>query len=509
MEEEPLIAVHEALLENNMKDNSKKKTLDDDDHDSNKPRYVAISDTVTISDQDVTSIGDANENEQMQQNDWVYREETPEYMKCNIICCNVFEAPQLLTCCGKNVCKRCIESHIQRAALLERVRKPFCPHCRKEEFRLIPNTALELSINQLKVECSYQKNGCVWTGSLKHGNLHLKECKFVLIDCPNQCGCPKFERGKLPSHVTMCPLQYVNCPFQAVGCDSGALFLRTEWSQGHAVGNLHQHLLLIARENVQVLSECKSNSTLRNAIYEKSIKENAEMICYQNGILESLKLAMKSLGDHLQETRHKIASLKHMVASERICLAELERRSEHLENTKASIAVTTEAVKVLSVPKAIGTYASDPLHPITFTINNFKKRIATNDMWLSPPFYTHTGGYKMLILVYPNGYGNAQGKFVSVGLHLLSGEYDDHLKWPFPGAIITITAINQRRMNDKSEHFELVGEDTLYTRSRPFDDNLKCGLRISKYLDHKILSNFLDYRNCLELKLYRIQFLPL
>ena len=199
------------------------------------------------------------------------------------------------------------------------------------------------------------------------------------------------------------------------------VLLHTEWSQGHAVGNLHQHLLLIAQENVRVLSECESNSTLRNAIYEKSVKENAEMICYQNGILESLKLTMKTLGDSLQETRHKIASLKHMVASERICSAELEKRSKHLENTKASIAVTTEAVKALTVPKTIGTYASDPLHPITFTINNFKKRIVTNDMWLSPPFYTHTGGYKMLILVYPNGYGNAQGKFVSVGLHLLSG----------------------------------------------------------------------------------------
>ena len=79
----------------------------------------------------------------------------------------------------------------------------------------------------------------------------------------------------------------------------------------------------------------------------------------------------------------------------------------------------------------------------------------------------------MLILVYPNDYGNAQGKFASVGLHLLSGEYDDHLKWPFPGSLITITAINQHRINDKSEHFELVGEDTLCTRSRP------CGLRIS------------------------------
>ena len=115
----------------------------------------------------------------------------------------------------------------------------------------------------------------------------------------------------------------------------------------------------------------------------------------------------------------------------------------------------------------------------------------------------------MIMFVYPNGYGNAHGKFVSIGLRLVYGEYDNHLKWPFPGAIITLTAISSRGMNGRSEHFELVGDETLCIRSRQFDDNFRCGLRISKYLDHKILSSFLDYTSCLELKLYRIQFLPL
>jgi hypothetical protein len=311
----------------------------------------------------------------------------------------------------------------------------------------------------------------------------------------------------------MCPLQHINCPFQAIGCDSGAFFLRMEWRQGHAASSLHQHLLLIAQENTRLSSECESTSSVRNAIYERAVKENAEMIYSQNGSLESLKLAMNSLGDSLQEIKHKISSLQHVIAAETICLAELERRSGQLEGTEASIATFIEAVKALRVPKDIGTYyIFHPFSPIIFTIDDFRKRIATNDMWLSPPFYTHSGGYKMLIFVHPNGYGNARGKFVSVGLHLMSGEYDDYLKWPFPGAIITLTAVNQlRETNSKSEHFQLAGEDTLYIRSRQlnFDDNLTRGLRISKFLDHKVLSHFLDYRNHLKLKLYRIQFLPL
>ena len=47
----------------------------------------------------------------------------------------------------------------------------------------------------------------------------------------------------------------------------------------------------------------------------------------------------------------------------------------------------------------------------------------------------------MCISVQPNGYANARKKYVSAGIHFLMGEYDDHLMWPFPGAIITLTVI--------------------------------------------------------------------
>ena len=504
MEEVPLIAVHEALLENKLK-NESKKILHDEDSDSDHPRNIGMS---TTSDQNVTNTND-DKSDQIQQSDWVFIEEVPEYMKCNIICCNIFVAPQLLSCCGMNVCKRCIESYLQRGALLETVHNPSCPHCRKEEFRLIPNTALELSINQLKIKCLYQKNGCGWNGILRNGKLHLKECDFVPTECPNGCGCEKFERGKLHDHVRVCPLQYINCPFQAVGCSTGVLFLRTEWNQRHAVSSLHQHMLLIAQFNAHVLSECESNATLINVINEKSVKENSELICSQNGILESIKLVMKSLGDSLQEMTQKIDSLKHKVAAEKICLAELERKSKQLENTEASIAGTVEAVQTLQIPKPIGISC---VQPVMFTIDNFRKRMTINDLWLSPPFYTHNGGYKMCISVQPNGARDAYGRFVSAGIHFLMGEYDDYLKWPFPGALITLTVMaTQRNHSNFSIRFNLTGKDTKHIRSKQLDGGLGYGLEVSKFLDHwSAFSNFLTRdQQCLQLMVYHIQFLPL
>ena len=507
MEEVPLIAVHEALQqESKFKVESKKKVESDEDSDLDEPN--TSSDIHWEATAKSANPGDVD-CEQIQQSDWVFvdQEEVPEYMKCNIICCNVFAAPQLLTCCGKNVCKRCIESHVQRAALSETERKPSCPHCRKEDFRLIPNTALELSINQLRVECPYQKNGCDWRGSLKHGNLHLKECKFVLIDCPNQCGCPKFERGRLPSHVTMCPLQYINCPFQAVGCDTGALFLRTEWNHGHPVSNLHQHLLLIAQMNAQVSSECESTSNVRNVIHQKCIKANTEVIQSQSRILESLKLVIKSLGVNLQETRHKINSLKHMMAAEKICLAELEMKAKQMKNAQIALTGTLQEVKALPVPKPIGISCTQP---VTFTIDKFRKRMAIDDTWLSPPFYTHSGGYKMCISVQPNGFGDAHRKCASAGIHILMGEYDDYLMWPFAGAIITLTAIaTQRAHANTSTLFKLTGEHTIHIRSKQLDGGLGCGLKVSKFLNHRSALSYYVTRDCLQLMVYHIQFLPL
>ena len=53
--------------------------------------------------------------------------DVPDYMKCNIVCYNVYEAPQLLTCCGKSICKQCIHSHLQRAAISVDQKPPCIP----------------------------------------------------------------------------------------------------------------------------------------------------------------------------------------------------------------------------------------------------------------------------------------------------------------------------------------------------------------------------------------------
>ena len=70
------------------------------------------------------------------------------------------------------------------------------------------------------------------------------------------------------------------------------------------------------------------------------------------------------------------------------------------------------------------------LPPVEFTIMNFLKMKEFNTEWVSPSFYTHTHGYKLCLVVYPNGKEIGKGSHVSVFVGLLKGEHDDQLGWP-------------------------------------------------------------------------------
>ena len=76
-------------------------------------------------------------------------------------------------------------------------------------------------------------------------------------------------------------------------------------------------------------------------------------------------------------------------------------------------------------------FRTAPLQVIMFFYRRYK---SIDAKWYSEPFYTHIGGYKMCLQVYPNGHWI--GTHVSVYINLMRGENDDKLKWPFRGDIM-------------------------------------------------------------------------
>ena len=60
---------------------------------------------------------------------------------------------------------------------------------------------------------------------------------------------------------------------------------------------------------------------------------------------------------------------------------------------------------------------------LEFTVTGVSSRLANKSKYYSPPFYTHSNGYKLRLEV------NIEGQ-MGLFARLLAGEYDSSLKWP-------------------------------------------------------------------------------
>ena len=95
--------------------------------------------------------------------------------------------------------------------------------------------------------------------------------------------------------------------------------------------------------------------------------------------------------------------------------------------------------------------------PVYAVMPNFGQHKKTNEHWYGPSFLSHPDGYKMCIRVRANGEGRAEGTHMSVYAHLMAGEYDDRVVWPFKGTV-TVEVIN--RKNKEQNHIqEIVFDD--------------------------------------------------
>ena len=63
-------------------------------------------------------------------------------------------------------------------------------------------------------------------------------------------------------------------------------------------------------------------------------------------------------------------------------------------------------------------------------------------------FWTHPQGYKMCLCIVANGVESPpHGNYISVLVHMMKGEFDDQLQWPFRG-IITVQLLDQEGGED-------------------------------------------------------------
>ena len=302
----------------------------------------------------------------------------PKFLECPV-CLLILRDPHVISCCGNEFCQLCI----QRVQIEG---KP-CPLCNAQEFTTFLHKKLVHEVNGLVVCCPQKAQGCEWEGELGQLQLHLtnpgagqdlrKGCLYVMVACPLKCGV-EIPRCLLAEHESEA------CPKRPIDKQIASLAQKVE-----AVVTNNQLLR-------QALSELqKSHHKLQyrlqqvEQMYEKDLRE------------------MKQVINEVKEENEKL---------KKECL---HQESEH-KNT-LSLLETKKAT--LSVP------------PFYFALYNFRHSQSINYVWFSDPFYSHPGGYKMVIIVYPNGFGSKKGTHVSLYACLQRGEFDDQLEWPFNGRI--------------------------------------------------------------------------
>ena len=149
--------------------------------------------------------------------------------------------------------------------------------------------------------------------------------------------------------------------------------------------------------------------------------------------------------ESLEESQHKIKQLER---EKQTNLHEFQTLKQQHNEDRVSLTALQHHIGIL---------------PVEFTMTNFGEKRTRNVQWHSQPFYTHPQGYKMYLVVYPNGYtkdkqislftslfegefdganGGGKGTHVSVYASLMKGEFDDQLNWPFLSRV-TVAVLNQ------------------------------------------------------------------
>ncbi|XP_073248340.1 TNF receptor-associated factor 4-like isoform X2 [Porites lutea] len=324
--------------------------------------------------------------------DYDFITRVPEDWIC-LVCHLAMKDPVQIVGCGHRLCNICMESLFRRPS-------PSCPADRQPLSRdkIFPDAACHRKILDLSVKCSYFR--CSWTGELRDVEKHQSSCSFKVVNCPN-IGCKeKLTKQELTIHVTF------ECSWRIIKC---------EYCTASFVQNQKQiHLATCTKFPVQCTNKCGVRDIPREMFPRSSATFHSE-----SQVEHHLTLALRGL----ESTQHQVRALANLVKEQSQQIKRLEQMTEK--------------------------YA-----PYIWKITGFQAvydRAVTGEQetLLSEPFYLSKNGYKLRIKMLPNG-GTADppshkkfhGKYLSVYIKVIPGDYDSILLWPFTEKI-RITIIDQ------------------------------------------------------------------
>ena len=324
---------------------------------------------------------------------------------CCFVCALPYREPHLLGCCGKKICEPCIERVRLNA-------KSSCPFCKQSTTTLL-DKELRAKVLDLKVFCLNKSNGCDWRGELRDLENHMikMKCRFLVVACRYQCG------GRFPHRDLAAEHEREECPLRPLELKVESLVRKMEakFEQYEAkIASLESEIQLKEEAHTTALEAQRVHFEKKVEEYERKLNKMVTSSNEQVGLLrEQLEWGLRDVTDVTD--RHK---------------QEVVRMVDHkLSDLQSHFYVAPHCELIMSA---------------------YYQHKISKDNWNSPPFYTGPGGYKMYLNVRAYGRDNYTGSHVSVLVHLMKGEHDEKLNWPFLG-VITIQLVNQRSNENHHE----------------------------------------------------------
>ena len=369
------------------------------------------------------------------------------------VCTELLTEP-FLSDCGHHVCREC---HKRIMA----TRKTKCPTCQEPNVlktaRL--NKHLQREIYDLKVRCKHhvpeaslpalpfdthttaalpstgttaapppptgtcttatlpplRRVGCQWVGELRDLIDHLdpvkRKCEYLLLPCSFGCG-QQVRRHAMKQHKL----------YECLKRDHTCVYC--SYHDSHDIVT-KQHIPVCHEFPVKCPNKCKVGGLKR-----KQLKAHIDECP-----LQEIECPFSSAGCTVKLPRNQMETHEDTAIRQHLRLV-LQLNLKQKPSASTSTAVCPQYLHKLP--------------PVAFTVTDFqRKKLLGNRVWTSPPYYTHIGGYKFCLKVYPNGDGSGKGTHISVYARLMEGEHDDELEWPFEGST-TVELLNQR--DDKAHY---------------------------------------------------------
>ena len=405
-----------------------------------------------------------------------------------------------LTECGHYLCYTC------RGRLLASG-KDECPECREpngaKDARL--NKHFQRQVNSFKVRCQHHEVGCQWVGELMYLKEHLdpllRKCGFIFLDCPLGCGervrssamedhlksyCSKLEFRLLPIEFTIADVlkkkesntEWVSPPFYTH--PHGYKLCLVVYPNGIDFGK-GSHVsvfvgLLKAKHNDQLAWPLELDVAIKLLDWREDKGHHEQTVTMNSEYYRVTKNGVKMSPCNWEYIHHSLLPYNSST------------NTEYLQNNTLRLMVVTTTIR--SAPFAAPAPSwLDPLN-ITqsvceFTVMEFSKRKQSNNIFYSPPFYTHQHGYKICLGVDANGSNTGKGTHVSVSVTVMAGDNDDKLQWPFVGDII-LELVNWRK--DKGHHSKTLSIGVVCGLDKVTEGTVGMSFGLCQFISHSCLS---------------------